>query len=267
MDPLQWMGAVRMRVQTADKNITSNPHHSSPSINVLLREKLCVCREKIHHEDVFNFKLLIPAKISSILLSSIHNVAFSSEKVILSESGEICTYQALFTSENSPKHICVWILIWKDNRTWTFHWRKCYYGLWTCIFARSEGLKLHALKIDLFWTCSFSLHKTLTDRLKRCGLLWCFYQLFGLSFWRHPFTAEDPLVSKWCNAAFLQICSDEETNSSTSWMAWGWVHFHFWMDYSCEGHTGLFLFPCSSRIWRISWIASWLRAFPSMLKE
>ncbi len=23
------------------------------------------------------------------------------------------------------------------------------------------------------------------------GLLWCFYQLFGLSFWRHPFTAED----------------------------------------------------------------------------
>ncbi len=21
-----------------------------------------------------------------------------------------------------------------------------------------------------------------------CGLLWCFYQLFGLSFWRHPFT-------------------------------------------------------------------------------
>ncbi len=43
-----------------------------------------------------------------------------------------------------------------------------------------------------------------------CGLLWCFYQLFGLSFWRHPFTAEDPLVSKWCHATFFQICSDEE---------------------------------------------------------
>ncbi len=27
-----------------------------------------------------------------------------------------------------------------------------------------------------------------------CGLLWCFYQMFGLSFWRHPFTAEHPLV-------------------------------------------------------------------------
>ncbi len=41
------------------------------------------------------------------------------------------------------------------------------------------------------------------------------------SFWRHPFTAEDAFVSKWCNAAFLQICSDEETNSSTSRIAWG----------------------------------------------
>ncbi len=43
--------------------------------------------------------------------------------------------------------------------------------------------------------------------------------------WRHPFTAEDPLMSKWCDAKFLQISSNEETNSSTSWMAWGWVHF------------------------------------------
>ncbi len=58
-----------------------------------------------------------------------------------------------------------------------------------------------------------------------CGLLWCFYQLFGLSFWRHPFTAEHPLLSKWWHAAFLQICSDEETNSSTSRFAWGWAHF------------------------------------------
>ncbi len=27
------------------------------------------------------------------------------------------------------------------------------------------------------------------------------------------FTAEDPLVSKWLNATFLQICSDEYTNT------------------------------------------------------
>ncbi len=38
-----------------------------------------------------------------------------------------------------------------------------------------------------------------------CGLLWCFYQLFGLSLWRHPFTAEDPLRSKWCDAKLGQF--------------------------------------------------------------
>ncbi len=48
------------------------------------------------------------------------------------------------------------------------------------------------------------------------GLLWCFYQLFGVSFWRHPFTVEDPLWSKWWNAKFLQICSYEEAPC----MAW-----------------------------------------------
>ncbi len=41
MDPLQWMGAVRMRVQTADKNLVI--HVSSPSANILWSEKLHVC--------------------------------------------------------------------------------------------------------------------------------------------------------------------------------------------------------------------------------
>ncbi len=58
-----------------------------------------------------------------------------------------------------------------------------------------------------------------------CGLLNVFYQLFGLSFWRHPFTADDSLLIEWTNATFLQIGLDEETNSSTSWKAWEWVHF------------------------------------------
>ncbi len=45
-----------------------------------------------------------------------------------------------------------------------------------------------------------------------CGLLWCFYQLFEVSFWWHPFTTEHPLLGDL-------FC--EETNSSTSCMAWG----------------------------------------------
>ncbi len=63
-----------------------------------------------------------------------------------------------------------------------------------------------------------------------CGLLWCFYQLFGLSFWRHPFTAEDPLMSKWCNAklklknssTFLDGLRVSKCSSN----------FHFWVNYS-----------------------------------
>ncbi len=63
---------------------------------------------------------------------------------------------------------------------------------------------------------SFSLHKMLINEMEP---LWCFYQLFELSFWRHPFTAEDPFVIKWCNDKWLQICSNEETNLSAFWMA------------------------------------------------
>ncbi len=40
MDPLQWMGAVRMKVQNADHINTQ--HNCSPSINVLWKEKLCL---------------------------------------------------------------------------------------------------------------------------------------------------------------------------------------------------------------------------------
>ncbi len=64
-----------------------------------------------------------------------------------------------------------------------------------------------------------------------CGLLWCFINCFD-SFWRHPFTAEDPLVSKWWND-FSK--SDEETNSSTLndlRVSTFSVDFHFWMNLS-----------------------------------
>ncbi len=61
----------------------------------------------------------------------------------------------------------------------------------------------------------FSLLETLINGC--VDYLWIivmFYQLFGLAFWRHPFTAV-ALVRNCCNAKFLQICSDEETNPST----------------------------------------------------
>ncbi len=72
-------------------------------------------------------------------------------------------------------------------------------ALW--ILDRCGSLKLKQLSDGFIpYKHSFSLHKTLIVVLEWCGVLWCFYQLFGLSFWRHPFTAEYPLggqVMEW----------------------------------------------------------------------
>ncbi len=59
-------------------------------------------------------------------------------------------------------------------------------------------------------------------------LRWCFYKL---SFWRHPFTAEHPLLS---DATLHFSKSDEETNSSPSCMTWGWARFQ--QSYSFKAH-------------------------------
>ncbi len=67
--------------------------------------------------------------------------------------------------------------------------------------------------------------------LEWCGLLWCFYQLFGLSFWRHPFTAEHPLVSKWCNATFLQIWWRNKLIYILRMSTFS-DHLCFWLNYS-----------------------------------
>ncbi len=60
MDPLQWMGAVRMRVQTADKNITIIIH-TTPVQQTHIKK--CVCMKQIYHFNNFNIKLLFPAKM------------------------------------------------------------------------------------------------------------------------------------------------------------------------------------------------------------
>ncbi len=92
-----------------------------------------------------------------------------------------------------------------------FHWRKRYNRLWTGKY-QHFGQKWRLSKLKCFnngfvsYRHMFLLHKTLIDGLELCGLLvdYCdvFISCFDL-FWRHPFTAEDPLLSKWCNATFL----------------------------------------------------------------
>ncbi len=46
-----------------------------------------------------------------------------------------------------------------------------------------------------------------------------------LSFWRHPFTAEHPLLRHWCRDTFLM--------KKHTQMNWGWTHSQcFWVNYS-----------------------------------
>ncbi len=101
MDPLQWMGAVRMRVQKADKNITI--FHTIPVIGYHCyyhEAKSCLCVI-----NKFNIKMFLTSNQCFQLKyeSSICYIAFSSENVISSE--EICMDQASFSSKNGPKQL------------------------------------------------------------------------------------------------------------------------------------------------------------------
>ncbi len=120
------------------------------------------------------------------------------------------------------------------------------YTSWTCNLWTILAPQL----MCFLQTLSFSLHKMLIDGLEFCGLLvdYCYVYVGTHSL--------DPLVSKWCNATFPQIYSNEEINSSSSWMARGWVHFQHmficaWttlLKYLQRGPGGfwdaVFIFPC-----------------------
>ncbi len=127
MDALQWMGAVRMRVQTADKNITIiyiTPVHQFTS----WEDKMRVVRNKSIKPLCFWLKCE----------SIIHNNSSSSEKVYLLLS---------LTSKSSHTFVSSCFgLFWLVNTAWSvqisllihrllFHWRKQYFVYRTLILA------------------------------------------------------------------------------------------------------------------------------------
>ncbi len=96
-DPLQWMGAVRMRVQTI---ITSNPHQS-----LVMQKALCLCQTNPSLRC--NFKPLLLAIINNPI---INNNSSSSEKVIFLLSSRIKNHW----------HICL-ELFSLVNGAWSLH--------------------------------------------------------------------------------------------------------------------------------------------------
>ncbi len=118
--------------------------------------------------------------------SSIHNIAFSSEKVVHSSRQNVNFRQdsskQFWTNMFMDFEICPWILMWEDNRAWAFS------QVEVLLWIMDSSLKFNG------FVSNHAAFRFTTDGLWSCGLLWCFYQLFGLSFRRHPFTAEDPLV-------------------------------------------------------------------------
>ncbi len=176
MNALQWMGAVRMRVQTADKNITII--HNTPVHQLTSWDK---------NWNKSRIKMLcFWLKCESIM----HNNAPSC--YLLHQNPSTYLFQAIFGFLNTAWSVQISLLIHR----WLFHWRKQCFVYRTLIYQQLD--------------CFFCLLQMLTDGLEWCGSLWCFDHLFGLSFWRHPFTAEHPLLSKWWKATFLQIWSSSK---------------------------------------------------------
>ncbi len=116
--------------------------------------------------------------------SSNYNIAFSSEKVILSESGEYAQIKHCLQVKTVLNKICWWILMWEDNRGWTFSleeelWIMGLYFGQRCLDSHSDG----------------------THSQQR------------INWW-----ASDAMLN------FSKIYSHEETNPSTSWMTSGLVN-------------------------------------------
>ncbi len=161
MDALRWMGAVRMRVRTADKNITiiHTPLQSSPSINVVWSAKLRVWD--------FNFKTWHLGKIwvhcNASLCNKVHVPLSSPIKI----HQQICLklFWTLFACKQCL--ICAYLFLLIQTRL-LFHWSNQYYGQSTCIYIHAFSRRFYpkrltiAFRLYIFnqYVCSLGIEPT-----------------------------------------------------------------------------------------------------------
>ncbi len=139
------MGAVRMRVQTADKNITVI--HTSLSMNIFWNEKLHICKTKVHHLGILTLNcplfMMFPAVTNSV------SVVLSHQNPLTCCLELVWTYLGVFLS---------WF------RHLLFHWRKQYGGC--SFYVKWCGLLVDLDYCDVFISCLDS-HSDGTHSLQR----------------------------------------------------------------------------------------------------
>ncbi len=161
--------------------------------------------------------------LSIILLSPVNKSSCLNQERNMHISS---TFYQWKQSKNSSKQICSGF--WCETTTGEgfFHWRKHYYGF---VFGQKWWfyVKMSYWLICFLQTRSFSFHKTLIDGLERCGLLVDYCDVFISCLDSHSDGTHSLQRIHWwtSDTKFLQICSDEETNPTIAWMAWGWVFF------------------------------------------
>ncbi len=188
VDPLQWMGAIRMWVKQLIKNITII--HVAPVHQFLSCEvKSCMF---VRNKSIIKMFLTSNCCFCLKCDSYIHIAHLNQERNMHRSSTIYKRKQSKhFLNENVGGFWCERATV--DGLFNGGSFIKDYGWFWP---EAKLNTQLFASK-DINWRTGVVW--------VACGLLRCFYQLFGLSFWRHPFTAEDPLVSNWCNAKCLAL--------------------------------------------------------------
>ncbi len=214
MDALQWMGAIRMRAQTADKNITiihTTSVHQLTSCDV----KSCMF---VRNKSII--KMFLTSKcclrINTCLVSSESEEKYAQIKHRLKVK----------TVQNSSKQVCWWYLMWGQLEMEFFTGGNVIID--RSILARSKGLKLQCLNNGF-----------VSYKLNSCGLLVNYCEVFISCLDSHSDGTHSLQRIHWWASDIMQHFSksDKETNSFTSLMNWGWVNFTFLGELSLQTHT------------------------------
>ncbi len=92
-------------------------------------------------------------------------------------------------------------------------------------FIQSDLQCIQAIHLYCQYVFSISIHNMSIDELEDYPWILLMFFINCLDSHSDGTHSLQRMMSKWWNATFVLSCSDEETNSSTSWMVLVWVHF------------------------------------------